>query len=85
MSMRKYQMRKLSHEFPLGQPILAAQSLAELKVKIVDRENDSDTKLLEEAVSLGDKSQRLDLAIDRENKDIERLRRVAQQQTVVDL
>lgn len=82
MSMRKYQMRKLSHEFPLGQPILAAQSLAELKVKIVDRENDSDTKLLEEAVSLGDKSQRLDLAIDRENKDIERLRRVAQQQTV---
>lgn len=82
LSMRKYQQKKLAREFARPRPILATEALAELKVKIVDRENDSEAKLLEEAVSLGDKSERLDLAINRENKDIERLRRVAQQQTI---
>ncbi|MBP9089580.1 hypothetical protein KBI23_01030 [bacterium] len=82
LSMRKYQQRKLAREFVVERPILATKALAELKVKLVERENEGDAKLLEEAVSLGDKSQRLDLAIDRENKDIERLRQVAQQQIV---
>jgi hypothetical protein len=82
LSMRKYQQKRLSREFARARPILATEALAELKVKIVDRENESAAKLLEEAVSLGDKSERLDLAINSENKDIERLRRVAQQQTI---
>lgn len=90
MSMRRYQMGRLVRELPLEPPLLEAQPLLELRLKmnpkmnldLVDKSNESTAKLLEEAVSLGDKSQKLDLAIDRENQDIERLRRVAQQQTI---
>lgn len=82
LSMRKYQQRKLASEFAVERPILATKALAELKVKLEERESEGDAKLLEEAVALGDKAERLDLAIDRENRDIERLRRVAQQQIV---
>ncbi len=86
MSMRRYQMRRLARELPLEPPLREAQPLLDLKLKLklelVDKGNESTAKLLEEAVSLGDKSQSLDLAIDRENQDIERLRRVAQQQTI---
>jgi hypothetical protein len=44
--------------------------------------SDKQAKVLDEATALSDKSERLDVALDRENSEIERLRQVAQQQTI---
>ncbi len=82
LAMRKYQLKKLSRELPIERPVVLDQSLAELKLKGKDMLNESETKLMEEALSLSDKSERFDVVLDRENREIERLRRVAQQQTI---
>lgn len=78
-SMRNYQFRKLSNEFSMDRPVAPDQSLAELQ-KVSP--NEEQIALLREANFLSDKSERLDVVLDRETRDIERLRRVAQQQTI---
>jgi hypothetical protein len=81
-SMRHYQLKKLAKEFSVNQPMLPSKSLAELKLYDKDSLSEREIKLLDEAMFLGDKSERLDITLNRESADIERLRRIAQQQTI---
>ncbi|NJL72794.1 MAG: hypothetical protein HC888_15160 [Candidatus Competibacteraceae bacterium] len=82
LSLRKYQYRKLSRELQIERPASADYSLIELAANSKDLPEEMETKLLQEVAVLGDQSERLDSALDRENGDIERYRRVAQQQTI---
>ncbi len=82
LSMRKYQLKKLAKEFSINRPTMSDDSLTELKVNEKDYPKESEAKLLDEAISMEEKSERFDLVLDRERREIERLRRVAQQQTI---
>jgi len=83
--MHNYQFTKLSKEFPVGRPVTTPdERLVVQKLQELQREfpNDKVIKLLDESIFLSDKSARFDVVLDREARDIERLRRVAQQQTI---
>lgn len=85
LAMRQYQLSKLSKEFSIDRPVVAAdQSSAQDKPNQLqnDLSFDKQNKLLEKASFLSDKSERFDVVLDRETKEIERLRRVAQQQII---
>jgi hypothetical protein len=83
---RKYQSRKLSREFPPDPRVKPLdESLKELAL-IKELQKDDATlqhsQLLAEATLLSDRSQHLDVVLDRESRDIERFRKVAQQQSI---
>ncbi len=82
LTLRKYQHRKLAHELQIERPANADFSLVDLAMNSKDLPEETESKLLQEVAVLGDQSERLDRALDRENGDIERYRRVAQQQTI---
>ncbi len=82
-SISRYQNFKLSHEFSTARPVSPLDaSSAEPMLNALQNDSDKESKLLEKLAFLSDKSQRFDVVLDRETKDIERLRRVAQQQTI---
>ena len=81
-SVKKYQLMKLARAFPIERPGLPDQALSDLKAQDPVYSDDVDSKMLNEVIALNDRSERIDINLDRENTDLERLRRVAQQQTV---
>jgi hypothetical protein len=83
-SIYNYQRRKLAKEFSVERPFTVPDySLFErLKQLQKDSPSEKQASVLEEAINLSEKSERFDLALDRETREIERLRRVAQQQTI---
>ncbi|MBS1989922.1 MAG: hypothetical protein JSS83_05345 [Cyanobacteria bacterium SZAS LIN-3] len=85
----KHQFNKLTREFPADRTVTAKDgTLAEIELDDLQKDLkehvpvETDTDVLNKAIYLSDRSHRLDRALDRENGDIERLRRVAQQQTI---
>lgn len=84
LSMRKHQERKLAREFPSERPAMpAGMSLDELTElqKHVPGDRDHE-ELLTSALLLSDRSERIDVNLDKETREIERFRQIAQQQTV---
>lgn len=83
LSIRKYQFKKLSEELSVEQTIRAPDhSFEELKRLQKGLAMEKQARALDEAIELSDKSERLDAVLNRETKEIEELRRVAQQQTI---
>lgn len=81
ISIRKYQRRKLSKDFPVDRPDTSAD-LAVLAKLQKDIPEEKQSTLLADAVSFSDGGTRLDAVLERETKQIQRLRQVAQQQTI---
>jgi hypothetical protein len=85
IAIRTYQSKKLAKEFPADRPVGDSEKLlAEHQLKDLPKDvaGEKETKLLADAMAMSDRSQRLDVVLDREGKDMDRYRRVAQQQTV---
>jgi hypothetical protein len=82
LSISRYQLRRLSKLFPVDRPNTTDDLVVELELKQRKFSTENQITLLQEASLLADKSERFDVILDRETSDIERLRRVAQQQTI---
>lgn len=83
LSIRKYQERKLAKEFPIERPDLEeGMSVAELTEFEKNHPESRQEQLLTSAILLSQRTERLDVHIDREVKEISRYREVAQQQSV---
>jgi hypothetical protein len=79
----KYQAAKLAKEFPCERPMSDAMSHQELKELQANHSIDSQhEELLTTALLLHDRSERIDVNLDRETKEIARYRQIAQQQSV---
>jgi len=87
-SVRNYQFKKLTRELPPDQSVttkndtLVELPAIDLQQDLKDLPSDQESKVLDEVISLSNGSRRLDTNLDRESADIERLQRVAQQQTL---
>jgi hypothetical protein len=88
-AIRKHQLNKLSKELPVDRSVTAKDGkLAEIELDDLQKDlrehvpTETEANALNKATYLSDRSHRLDHALDRENGEIERLGRVAQQQTI---
>lgn len=87
ISIRNYQLKKLSKNFALDRPYVPPDELwNEIQQRAARLQkthlSEMHKKLLEETLFLSDKSERLDQVLDRETREIERFRQLAQQQTI---
>lgn len=83
LGVRKYQEHKLAKEFPVERPDLAeGMSVAELTEFEKNHPESRQEQLLTSAILLSQRTERLDVHIDRDVKEINRYREVAQQQSV---
>ncbi len=82
----KYQAVKLAKEFPAERPAMpVGLSLAELKALQAKHQHKDDKpheELLTSALLLSERSEKIDLNLDRETKEVARYRQVAQQQSI---
>lgn len=83
-TVRKYQKGKLAKEFPIERPLvpegMSNDEFKELQEQYsVDKQHE---ELLTTALLLHDRSERIDVHLDRETNEIARYRQVAQQQSV---
>ncbi len=78
----RHQKHKLAKEFSFERPIPAENSIQELQQMQANYPEGKEDKQLAELIELSERSGRLDAALDRETKDIERYRQIAQQQSV---
>jgi hypothetical protein len=80
-AVRKYQERKLAREIPIGRPEENAPDLEKLHQELASGEAESRV-WLRRVIALADSSERIDKELDRETREIERYREVAQQQSI---
>lgn len=78
IAVRKHQERKLAREIPFERPT-RSDDLDHLQQQLVA---DTQEIWLRKVAALNYRSDRIDIALDREIKDIERYRQIAQQQTI---
>lgn len=78
IAVRKHQERKLTKEIPFERPA-RSEDLDQLQQQLVA---DTQEIWLRKVAALNYRSDRIDIALDREIKDIERYRQIAQQQTI---
>ncbi|MBX9666924.1 MAG: hypothetical protein K2X93_04860 [Candidatus Obscuribacterales bacterium] len=83
-AVRKHQKRKLLREIPIGPKIVApADALNELMAAEMQKSpEERQMKVLQEAIYLSDRSLKLDEHLDRETREINRYRQIAQQQSM---
>lgn len=84
VAVRKYQRRKLAKEIPIDQVIpVPIDELNALKERELLRDPDQRKEsVLDEAMLLSDRSKALDGHLDRESREIDRTRQIAQQQSI---
>lgn len=83
VGVRKYQRNKLAKELPVTRPEMPeGLSLKELSELQNNLEDEREVKRLTQVLFLSENSEKLDSAIDRESKSIERGRQIAQQQSI---
>lgn len=84
LTVRKYQSAKLKKEFPCERPLTPLDiSLEELKDLQASHAGEKQhEELLTSLLVLSDRSERIDTNLDRETKEVERYRQIAQQQSV---
>lgn len=83
-AVRKHQAKKLAKEFPAERPLMpSGMSLDELKeLQAKHAGHKEHEELLTAALLLSERSEKIDLNLDRETKEVERYRQIAQQQSV---
>jgi len=79
----KIQRHKLEKEFPFTRPSPSEDVMLELKQLQADYAADKQGPELAQLMELGARSERIDTTLERETKQIERYRQIAQQQSVV--
>ncbi len=81
---RRHQKRILQKELPIGAPIVApADALNELMAAELKKDpQERQMRVLQEAIFLSERSLKLDQHLDRETREIERYRQIAQQQSI---
>ena len=80
IAVRKYQRKKLSKDFPVERPTVTdASELAQLQKDIPEEKQ---SKVLADVITFSDSASRLDTILERETKQVQRLRQIAQQQTI---
>lgn len=84
---RKHQERKLKTIFPCDRPELPSGELAAMQEKLSTEEHQKEHNVdhsawLRKVAELNQRSEKVNVQLDRETKEIERYRQIAQQQTV---
>lgn len=87
VAIRKRQERKLKKLFPFERPELPSNELAVLQEKLSQEEHQKEHNVdhqawLRKVAALNERSEKVDVQLNRETREIERYRQVAQQQTI---
>ncbi len=87
IAIRKHQARKLKYVFPFERPELPSNELNSLQEKLLTAEHQKEHNVdhqvwLRKVAALNQRSEKVDIQLDRETKDIERYRQIAQQQSI---
>lgn len=87
IAIRKHQERKLKTLFPFERPELPSSELNAMQEKLMQAEHQKAHNVdhqawLRKVAALNQRSERADIQLDRETKEIERYRQVAQQQSI---
>lgn len=87
IAIRKHQERKLKNLFPFERPELPSSELDALQEKLTQEEHQKEHNVdhqawLGKVAALNQRSEKVDIQLDRETKEIDRYRQIAQQQSI---